>query len=109
MDSIFKSFLGVFFLLVLSCTGIGLVEASIDARSADSYLSSVVSQIESGHYSTSVVSACKKDAESRGYELNVDIQENTLGECFGTAELTYVYQVSFLGLKQTHIATADIR
>ena len=109
MESIFKSFLGIFFLLMLCCTGIGLVEASIEARGADSYLSRVVSQIEAGHYSSRVISDCKTDATSRGYELKVDIHKNDTGECCGIASLTYRYNVPLLGLSQKHVALADIR
>ncbi len=109
MDSIFKSFLGVFFLVILSCTGIGLLEASIEARGADSYLSRVVSQVEAGHYSEQVIKAAKSDARARGYELEIELDENDRGECCGIARLTYVYRVPLLGLSQSHVACADIR
>ena len=109
MESIFKSFLGIFFLLMLSCTGIGLVEASIDARGADSFLSSAVSQIEAAHYSRNVISDCQTDALSRGYRLEVDLSENDVGEYCGVAQLTYVYHVPLLGLSQTHVARENIR
>lgn len=109
MESIFKGFLGMFFLLILSFTGVGLIEASIDARKADSFLSEAVELIEAGHYRDAVIDACASDAKSRGYELDIDIVENERGECFGTAKLSYSYRVPLLGLSQEHMAVADIR
>lgn len=109
MESIFKGFLGMFFLLVLSFTGVGLIEASFDARKADSFLSESVGMIEAGHYRKTVVDACKSDAKSRGYELDVDVVENEQGECFGKATLSYCYRVPILGLEQEHEVVADIR
>lgn len=109
MESIFKGFLGIFFLMIISCTGIGVIEASIEARNADSFLSESVSSIEAGHYNRQVISACMADAISRGYLLDVDISGNDAGECCGRARLSYHYRVPILGLQQTHEVIEDIR
>ena len=109
MESIFKGFLGIFFLMVLSFTGIELIGASSDARRADSFLAKSVEMIEAGHYRKSVVDACIADAEALGYELQVDIVENEWGDCFGQAKLSYQYRISIIGLAEEHEVTADIR
>ncbi len=109
MESIFKGFLGVFFLMLISFTGIGVIEASIEARKADTFLTESVSDIEAGHYNQYVISACRADAADRGYRLDVDIVGNDVGEYCGRARLSYQYEVPFLGLKQTHEVMAPIR
>ncbi len=109
MESIFKGFLGIFFLMVISFTGIGVIEASIEARNADTFLSESVSSIEAGHYNRQVISACMTDADSRGYQLDVEIVGNDVGECCGRARLLYQYRVPVLGLRQTHEVVEDIR
>ena len=109
MESIFKGFLGIFFLMIISFAGIGVIEASIEARNADAFLSESVSDIEAGHYNSQVILACKEDAASRGYQLDVSIVGNDVGECCGRAKLWYQYRVPVLGLKQTHEVVEDIR
>ena len=109
MESIFKGFLGIFFLLILSFTGIGLIEASLYARLADSYLSKTVSRIEASHFSQKVKTACIEDAKKRGYKLELKLSKNDADEYYGTAYLEYVYEVPMLGLSQKNIATEEIR
>ncbi len=109
MESVFKSMLGIFFLLVLSFAGVGLVEASIDSRSADSYLSRTVALIESSHYSNDFIKQRENDAKEKGYRLSVELYENELGECTGSASLKYKYNVSLLGLSQERTIRAEIR
>lgn len=67
MRSLFDSFLGFFFIIILMVTGLSIISASITAKNADANLSAYVAEIEESNFSKSVIQAVWKDADSRNY------------------------------------------
>ena len=107
--------MGMFFIMLLTCLGIGLIEASVEAREADRFVTNAVARIEAGDYSEKVIDAVRDEArqksekQGRKFDFDVTIVQNDNRETYGTATLIYEYRLAIIGMRQTHTITADIR
>ncbi len=101
MDSIFKTFLGVFLLFFTIILGTLFLSASITANSATSNVSNYTQKIEASNGATSVINECKTDAESKFGEnaLSVDIKKQN-GYTYGTIILKYKYEIPILKISE---------
>ena len=72
MGQLMKSYLGIFFLLVMGLVGIGIVAAGMEANAARNYHADVVTEIECSNFSPAVIHACKAQAQEAGYGLEVE-------------------------------------
>lgn len=71
MSQVFKSFMGVFFILVLLFTGIGIISAQIEVSHALNYKSDIITELENSNYSPEVMNACITQASANGYALEI--------------------------------------
>ena len=71
MGQVLKTYLGLFFLLIMGLVGIGVVAAGIEVTAARNYHADVISQVECSNFNAGVISACKNQAGERGYQLEV--------------------------------------
>ena len=110
MEVIVKSFIGIFCLLLLTVTGIGITSASVASRNADSFLSSCVERMEASHYAKNVVEACQADAKTQNYDLQVEWSTRAGKEraAYGNVALTYVYGMPFFDLENTRVLHAEL-
>lgn len=109
MDVIFKAFSGVFFMMVLMVTGISILFASINAKNADSFATSVTNRIRASYFDERVIEKCKSDAKAHDYELTVDVYtDEKTQECYGIADVAYVYSIPVFGVKETFHVTSEM-
>ncbi len=104
MGQVFKTFLGLFFLLVTGMVGIGVVTAGIQSANARDYHADVISEIECSNFNEAVTEACRKQAVKEGYELRINTMAyDELGHT-KRAEviLNYQYAIPVLNLVTDH-------
>ncbi len=99
MGQVLKTYLGLFFLLLMGLVGIGVVAAG-----ARSYHADVISEIECSNFNAGVISACKSQAKNKGYELAVanmvyDAEQN---QQMAEVILSYDYAIPVLNLVSGH-------
>lgn len=104
MGQVLKTYLGLFFLLLMGLVGIGIVAAGIEVSAARDYHADVISEIECSNFNAGVISACKSQAAGRGYELRVadmvyDAQRN---QRMAEVVLSFEYAIPILNLVSGH-------
>lgn len=111
MENVIKAFLGVFFLVLLSITGMGILSASIDSRAAEDAMSRYCESIESSCFDPKVIKACCDDAAASSRTLKVEVRSRAGEEIpsYGWAILTYDYKVPALGLCRKTVIRSDLR
>lgn len=76
MSQVIKAFTGVFFLMLLTLLGSGIVSAQLDSAYARDYKEAVVAEIENSGFCESVMNACLTQAREDGYELTMTIYQS---------------------------------
>lgn len=104
MGQVLKTYLGLFFLLLMGLVGIGVVAAGMEAAAARAYHADVISEIECSNFNAGVISACKDQAKNKGYELAVanmvyDAEQN---QQMAEVILSYDYAIPVLNLVSGH-------
>lgn len=110
MDNLLKVFMGTFFLILITTTGMLLISSSIYARQADKALSNYERMIESSNSSQNVIDACQKDAADHNFKLVLDTPKTdyTGRQYNSEAHLTYKFFIPFIGADaKTITATID--
>ncbi len=109
MDIIFKGFGGVFILLLLTFTGVGIIHSTMEANAADQYYSETIKQISESNFSDAVISECKKHATERGYGLCVDTYYvNGSKRKHGVVSMTYPFSLPILGIEKEYDLKSDV-
>ncbi len=111
MDTIVKSFTGLFFTMLLLVMGVGIIITSINARSARSFGAECVARIENSDFAQDVIEDCRKEAKALGYEMTVTEQEadNSPGNHYGTLRLSYPFRVPVIGVARQNLLELSIR
>lgn len=102
MGTIAKTLLGVFFLLLVTITGIQTVMGAADVSEAQNYHADAVTQIECSNFNPQVISACVSQASEAGYELSITPITYDASGNQRTAEvvLKYKYGIKLLELSE---------
>ena len=104
MGQVMKTYLGIFFLMLMGLIGIGVVKAGIEVNAARNYHADVISEIECSNFNLNVVNACKIQAKNKGYQLVVtdmvyDIEKN---QRMAEVVLSFQYAIPILNLISEH-------
>ena len=104
MGQVLKTYLGLFFLLLMGLVGIGVVAAGMEVSAARSYHADVISEIECSNFNAGVITACESQAKSRGYDLKVanlvyNAEEN---QQLAEVVLSFEYAIPVLSLVSDH-------
>lgn len=116
MSQVIKSFMGMFFILLLLLLGVGVISAQMDVSDAISYKSDLVAQLENSNYSPEVINGCIEQAVQNGYEISIktfteggSVKVYTTPSAGDTTDvvmaevvLTYPYQIGFLNSVTKH-------
>lgn len=104
MGQVIKTYLGLFFLLLMGLVGIGVVTAGVQSAAARNYHADVISEIECSNFNAGVISACKQQAQDAGYGLEVKLMSHDAEGHTMTAEviLEYDYAIPILNLATEH-------
>lgn len=111
METIIKSFVGMFFALLLLLLGAGLIAASVNSRNAGAFAADCASRIENSDFAGSVIEECRRDATDRGYELTVEVSEKA-GQPevkYGSLQLEYPFRIPLTGIARTNVTQYAIR
>lgn len=113
METVFKSFAGLFFILFLASIGVSLIASSIQAANADRALLGYVEQIENSNYSAEVIKACTDDANAQfgngDGEALVIVQARRSGRqqiSYARATLKYSFRIPVIGYGTTHTVSS---
>lgn len=104
MGQIIKTYLGLFFLLLMGLVGIGVVTAGVQSAAARNYHADVISEIECSNYNAGVIAACRQQAQDAGYDLKIKTMTYDADGRVMTAEviLGYDYAIPILNLLTEH-------
>ncbi len=102
MSTTIKTYVGIFLLLLAVFSMVGVMSACIDANNARDYHASVIAEIEDANFAPSVITACKSQASSAGYELLMDsnsvVKDEDGKPVLMEVILKYQYRIDFLGV-----------
>lgn len=116
MSQVFKTFMGVFFILMLLMLGMGIISAQIDVSDALDYKSDIIAELENSNYNPSVLNSCIRQAEENGYSLEIKTYvpggtsvvytapdaNDTTDVVMAEVVLTYPYTIQFLNSVTNH-------
>lgn len=104
MGQVVKTYLGLFFLLLMGLVGIGVVTAGVQSAAARNYHADVISEIECSNFNAGVIAACRQQAQDAGYGLEVKTMSYDADGHAMTAEviLEYDYAIPILNLTTEH-------
>ena len=101
MGQIIKSFMGLFFLVMLIMLGCGIIGAQLDSVQARDYKAAVITEISDSGCNQSVIESCISQAESDGYALEVVVFESN-GRRMAEITLEYDYRIPFLNYRNKY-------
>jgi len=116
MSQVFKSFMGVFFILLVLFLGTGIVSAQIDVSHALDYKADLVAELENSNYSAQVINGCIAQAAEQGYGISIKTftegggtkvyttpsASDTTDVVMAEVVLTYPYRIGFLNSITEH-------
>lgn len=99
----------MFFLALISFTGVGIIAASCRIRQAERFLMEAVYEMESAGGSEDTEARLCDLAEEKGFELEIMTDETDEGALEGSASLTYSYRMPLFGFENSGQITSIIR
>lgn len=109
METVIKGFMGIFLLILLTCTAVSVIASSIQSTNASEALLSYVNRIENSNYADDVIDACKSDAakqfgedEADALEITRYTQAGRSNVSYGKATLNYTYRIPMIGYTRNH-------
>lgn len=104
MGQVLKTYLGLFFLLLMGLVGIGVVAAGMEASAARNYHADVISEIECSNFNAGVIAACKNQAKRQGYDLTVEnlVYDTEENQQMAEIILSFDYAIPVLNLISNH-------
>lgn len=117
MPLIIKSFLGVFFFILVVFLGIGMIQYQTDVNRAVYYKQDMMEELQNSNFAPSVINACIAAGKENHYEDSIDVslkdgsQNTYTSECMAAKALdvtsayvtvTYKSRLPFLGLETSN-------
>lgn len=125
MGQIIKTYLGMFMILFLTVTAIGILSAFVTVMNAQDEHARIIQEIEDSNYAPSVVQANFLLAEKDGYELTLtapddtgsqvrytrgeEITEDLYQKDWVRVDLRFTFRISFFGIRQSHVLSGYAR
>jgi hypothetical protein len=79
MSQIMKAFTGIFMVLFLTTTSMGVLGAFLQVSRAQTFHASVIDELENSNYNKKVLEECLIAAGQNGYELTVTLYQTEGG------------------------------
>lgn len=109
MDTVLKTFTGIFLLLLLTSVSVGLIGATLSANAAEMFYSDASKRISVSNFSSHVIEECISDAKERGYELSVDTGEvNGSRKRIGKGKMSYTFSIPILSIQKEYQIESNI-
>lgn len=116
MSQIMKAFLGVFLVLLMALTAMGILSAYMEVLNAQDMQARFVDEIENSDFNAAVIQECFAQSQAAGYTLSVTLfledaavatahnaqQVPQTAADMAKVQLEFPFRVSFLGIDQTH-------
>ena len=109
MDTVLKTFTGIFLLLLLTAVSVGLIGATLSVNAAEMFYSEVSKKISVSNFSNHVIEECVTDARNHGYGLSIDTSEvNKSGKKVGKGKMIYTFSVPILNIQKEYQIESNI-
>lgn len=92
-----EAYVSIFIICICALLCVCLISADMGVANARDAYTTYTLQLQDSNYADSVVEACKSDAASRGYIMNITVYELGDGSRSGTIELQYEYSIPVIG------------
>lgn len=125
MSQIIKTFLGIYLILFMAVTSVGILAAYMQVLGAQDLQARIVDELENSRYAAPVIRAEFEEANRAGCRLTVTlyyengrtiaaesasrIPDSTQEVCMARVELSFPFQVACLGIRQEHTLTGYAR
>lgn len=125
MSQIMKGYLGVFLILILMMTSIGILSAFMMVVSAQDIHSNMIDELENSACAQNVLENCFEQAQKAGYELSVnlfyedgtnyiissaqEIPDVLEPSSYARVELGFPLKIGFFEFEQDHVITGYAR
>ena len=86
MSQVMKGFMGIFLLLLLAVSALGLLGGFLQVLRAQSFHSGVICELEDSDYASAVIEECLQKGKENGYALEVTVFYKTGGNLILTRE-----------------------
>lgn len=124
MQQVIEGMMGVFFLIILVFTGMGIAGALVHASEAQNFKMEVIERLEDCNYESEVIDACFQEAVERGLELSVKLyysdgnivtftqsgisEQNRGIVTSGKVSVRYAFQIPFLHISEQLVTTGSL-
>lgn len=125
MSQIMKSFLGIFIMLFMALTSIGILSAFLQVMDAQDMHARIINELENSNFSASVIRENFEMAEEAGYQLSVTlyyenekqteypekeaVQESSSAASMAKVNLEYPFQIAFFEMNSCHVLSGFAR
>lgn len=125
MSQVIKSYLGVFMVLLLMMTSIGILSAFMMVLSAQDVHAVIIDELENSHCAQNVLEECFDMAGQAGYDLSVNLFYEDGTSCrisseeeipadsstsfYARVELEFPLTIGFFQLQQNHVISGYAR
>lgn len=125
MSQIMKGFLGIFMILFLVSSAVGILSAFLTVMDAQDLHESVINEIEDSNYSWNVLAENFEKVENSGYQLEVvlyyadggqavcssgtELPSDSRAVTLARVDLRFPFQVGFFGVNEMHTLSGYAR
>jgi hypothetical protein len=118
MSQIIKAFMGVFLILFMAVTSLGILKAYLDVMAAQDMQAGIVDEIENSDFCPLVMRECFDNCDSAGYSLTItllgagqeictmqsgsEVPDTAEGVEAARVEMKFVFNVPFIGIEKEH-------
>lgn len=79
MSQIMKAFTGIFIVLFMTASSMGILGAFLQVSKAQEYHAAMIDELENSDYSTNVLMECLHAAKENGYKVEITLYEKNGG------------------------------
>ncbi len=117
MSQIMKTFLGLFLIMFMTVTSVGILSGFLSVISAQNQYAQIVNELEDSNYDSDVIDECFNNVNRKNQKLHLTLylSDNTIRNVDGKGqvedgleiekayvELKFSYSVNFFGINEEH-------
>jgi len=103
MNQIMKFFMGIFLLMLLTCSSIGILGAFLQVITAQDVHAMMIDELENSDYSLRVLEDCFQRASQDGYELELILYDKEGGSRLCITEADIPSDTSAVSMALVHL------
>lgn len=98
MKTAFEAFVSIFIITICVFVCAGIIAADVKAAGARDAYSTYCSQLQDSNFSEVVVNECMRDAENRGFSLQISVYSDDNGNRSADVVLGYDFSIGIIGV-----------